>query len=76
MVAQAVDFGPALLLSIHISSPTPFTVPVPLPDTTAGADARLEGVNRPELLPQEYSNVIDVAGFLTPSEVRRGARCS
>lgn len=34
-----------------------------------GAQARPEGVNRPELLPAEMTSVIDVAGFLTPSEV-------
>eukprot|EP00884_Botryococcus_braunii_P001185 jgi/Botrbrau1/11067/Bobra.0302s0009.1 len=37
----------------------------------SGASARLEGVNRPELLPAEYAPVIDVAGFLTPGEERR-----
>jgi len=35
------------------------------------ASARLEGVNRPELLPQEYTPVIDVAGFLTEGEIKR-----
>ena len=35
----------------------------------AGAQARLEGVNKPELLPPDYTTVIDVAGFLTPGEV-------
>jgi hypothetical protein len=39
----------------------------------AGASARLEGVNKPELLPTQYSPVIDVAGFLTSGEVRRSA---
>mmetsp|Transcript_20424 Transcript_20424/g.69486 ORF Transcript_20424/g.69486 Transcript_20424/m.69486 type:complete len:220 (+) Transcript_20424:39-698(+) len=33
--------------------------------------ARLEGVNKPELLPAEYTTVIDVAGFLTPGEESR-----
>eukprot|EP00210_Caulerpa_lentillifera_P005035 g4809.t1 len=32
------------------------------------AAARLESVNRPELLPTEQTTVIDVAGFLTSSE--------
>ncbi|GLC52385.1 hypothetical protein PLESTB_000623300 [Pleodorina starrii] len=39
---------------------------------TSGAWARPQGVNRPELLPQgEQTAVIDVAGFLTPSEEKR-----
>lgn len=49
----------------------------------SGAHARPEGVNRPDLLPKEFSTVIDVAGFLAPSEasivlwgsVRGGGGC-
>lgn len=36
-----------------------------------GAAARLEGVNKPDLLPLSYIPVIDVAGFLTPGEEAR-----
>lgn len=36
-----------------------------------GAHARLEGVNKPELLPEQFTPVIDVAGFLTPGEEQR-----
>ena len=33
--------------------------------------ARLDPVNNPDLLPAEYTNVIDVAGFLTPGQEDR-----
>lgn len=39
-----------------------------------GAAARLEGVNKPELLPPAYTPVIDVAGFLTDGEEARVKR--
>lgn len=40
--------------------------------SVGGASARLEGVNKPELLPTgEFTPVIDVAGFLTDGEERR-----
>ncbi|CAL8468422.1 g7962 [Coccomyxa elongata] len=42
--------------------------------TVAGAHARLEGVNKPELLPDSFTTVIDVAGFLTPGEEARIAK--
>jgi hypothetical protein len=41
-----------------------------LADFAGPAYARPAGVNRPELLPTEQTPVIDVAGFLTASEVR------
>mmetsp|Transcript_12603 Transcript_12603/g.27238 ORF Transcript_12603/g.27238 Transcript_12603/m.27238 type:complete len:224 (+) Transcript_12603:66-737(+) len=39
--------------------------------STSSAMARPEGVNRPDLLPKDFTTVIDVAGFLTPSEEKR-----
>jgi hypothetical protein len=30
---------------------------------------RLEGANNPELLPKEYTTVIDIAGFLSQGQV-------
>ena len=48
---------------------TPRTVAAP--PTPGAASARLDPVNRPDLLPKEFTTVIDVAGFLTPSEERR-----
>lgn len=41
--------------------------------SVGGASARLEGVNKPELLPTgAFTPVIDVAGFLTDGEVCLG----
>ncbi len=45
------------------------TVHRQIPLFCPGAHARLEGVNKPELLPDTFTTVIDVAGFLTPGEV-------
>lgn len=40
----------------------------------APASARLEGVNKPELLPEQYTPVIDIADFLTEGEEKRLVR--
>lgn len=45
--------------------------PPPPPPRAGAASARYEGVNRPDLLPPDFAAVIDVAGFLTPSEEKR-----
>ncbi|EIE19428.1 hypothetical protein COCSUDRAFT_19620 [Coccomyxa subellipsoidea C-169] len=47
------------------------TVHRQIPLFCPGAHARLEGVNKPELLPDTFTTVIDVAGFLTPGEETR-----
>ena len=39
--------------------------------TAIMAEARLEGVNKPELLPKQYTPLIDVADFLTTGEEQR-----
>ncbi|KAI3837201.1 hypothetical protein MKX03_010766 [Papaver bracteatum] len=38
------------------------------------AEAALSGVNKPELLPKDFSTVIDVAGFLSAGQERRLAQ--
>lgn len=43
----------------------------PLQTPSGVAEARLDPVNRPDLLPKEFTPVIDVAGFLAPSEEKR-----
>ena len=43
----------------------------PLFSLPSPAHARLEGVNKPELLPKEFTPVLDVAGFLTEGERAR-----
>jgi len=43
----------------------------PLSSLPSPAHARLEGVNKPELLPKEFTPVLDVAGFLTEGERAR-----
>merc|ERR1712176_354782 len=40
----------------------------------APASVRLEGVNKPELLPEQYTPVIDIADFLTEGEEKRLVR--
>jgi hypothetical protein len=46
--------------------------PLPISHTYTGASARLEGVNKPELLPSgPPTPVLDVAGFLTEGEETR-----
>jgi hypothetical protein len=52
------------------SNPPNIGTPPP-PKKPGAAAARLDPVNRPDLLPKEFSTVIDVAGFLTPSEEAR-----
>jgi len=54
---------------ISILSSKPQSSDLILARASTGAVARLEGVNKPELLPKEFTTVIDVAGFLTEGEV-------
>ena len=43
----------------------------PISSFPSPAQARFEGVNKPELLPKEFTPVLDVAGFLTEGELAR-----
>eukprot|EP00898_Chlorokybus_atmophyticus_P003547 jgi/Chlat1/4193/Chrsp27S04287 len=59
--------GPSKLRQVAAAAALSLALTLSAPN--AAQAKRLEGVNRPELLPKEFTTLIDVAGFLTNSQV-------